>query len=1249
MGANKNQPHLYALFQKAKMIEHLSVNLNNIHCSDCESTVRSIVSKYFQLCEVELPPLAEEVRSLQPNAAYVFFADDVLDIYYYNRDNIKKSRLHHSIKLIISALKNSGFSTSSWELTKDNTVVLSKESNNSADEMDILEEPKLASFNIWPNYKKRKIRQHHIENCHGCQDKLKEMESSLDSSSDTLETAVVKPTQEYRAVFSVEGMSCATCTQSVSNVIQNVFDEYNMKTATDDPQFSVNLLQHSAIAIVSNKQIVNKIVDAIEEAGFKCQLLEILPVERSINQKVSAIIGGISCASCVNSIVSAVNELPFVLDCGINLVTKSGQFVMENGENDKNLKKLQATIEECGFDFDLVKKEEINFTSGKKSSRQINIGVEGMYCAECPKTIMNYLSSYGEAVVVEDPISLDRPFVNFKYIPNVEKDITLRNFLFDLNHIKPSSNEEGYTFTEDEGAFNCHLVEKVSVDEHLRKMAKKETRKIAIKLGIATVLAIPTFVFGVVGMSLAPKSNPFRVWCDESILNGNASRVMWICFFLSTPVYFFAADTFHLKAIKEVKSLWLHKNLFKTRLFKFGSMNLLMSLGTTVAYICSIVLLGLSAAQAPGGKVAHTTTYFDSVVFLTFFLLIGRLLESLSKNKMADAVSNLGSMKATSSTIVEKVTNKDGSISYTNDKVIDVKYLESGDHIRISTGESPAVDCVMVDGASEFDESALTGESDPVKHIPGHQVFSGTVNVGNTSVIAKVLNVNGDSLLDLIISTVRDGQMKKAPIQQLADKLTGYFVPFIVLCAVVTWIIWISLAYSGRLPDHYLDIDVGGWAVWSLEFAISVFVIACPCGLGLAAPTALFVGSSLAAKHGVLVKGGGSAFQDASKTGVVCFDKTGTLTYGQVKVTDVAFMLHHKESSLLKKVGLQLTKDLEVSSKHPIATAVKDFISNYKSFVPSPNKVPAAETVPGKGLKGTVVTTDEDDPMWKSWHDANVILGNEALLRDYDVKIDREQQQCLDTWKKDRKSIIAVAIQSEQFFKDEKYHLVILLACRDEVRKGTKEVISFLQEKKGIECWMITGDNKLTADAIAARIGIAPDHVISEVLPDEKQAKILELKNSTSKVVAMVGDGINDAPALATADVGIALASGADIAVTSSDFILLNKSHPIVTLCTLLDMAKVVFRRVKFNFCWSLVYNMIGLPIAAGVIYPYKNLRLPPVWASAAMALSSISVVTSSLLLRFYKPKIKEDYIEVIKGQGTEVEGDKDIVNEIEF
>lgn len=411
--------------------------------------------------------------------------------------------------------------------------------------------------------------------------------------------------------------------------------------------------------------------------------------------------------------------------------------------------------------------------------------------------------------------------------------------------------------------------------------------------------------------------------------------------------------------------------------------------------------------------------------------------------------------------------------------------------------------------------------------------------------------------------------------------------------------------------------------MWSLEFSITVFVIACPCGIGLAAPTALFVGGGLAAKYGILVKGGGAAFQDGASTKVVCFDKTGTLTYGELKVGDVAYTI---EDEGLQNVGLQLARDLELGSQHPLAQAVKQYINDTKGHILTNNKVPSVETVAGKGLKGQIIVDSElrDEATWGKLNGSEVILGNESLFRDYNVTLTQAQEETLYKWKTERKSVILVGVSSEATFGDTTVRVLVMFGCRDQIRAETKSVINHLQGKLGIECWMITGDNSLTAKSIGEEIGIPPDQIISEVLPNDKQAQVEKIKRMKPKnVVAMVGDGINDAPALATADLGIALSSGADLAVTSSDFILLNKLHPLSTIVTLFDLAKTVFRRVKFNFAWALVYNMVGIPIAAGVIYPYHNARLGPIWASAAMAASSVSVVLSSLALNLYRPKIK--------------------------
>lgn len=1208
--------------------------VENIHCSGCESVVRLIADKYFTL-----HPQGPDDLDTSQSSLYSY-SDGYVTVSLHER---AEDALKLPIKGFNHELMSAGYPVTSWTLKQDGRVISSSKTPRTVPNEDTKDEHNFLLQNLWSNYKKKMVMKHHVQNCTSCQLKRKH-EAASDDNSETLGSSVQDEPSEFRAVLSISGMSCASCSRSVESAIASVLLADSPEKAAHENLYSVDLIQQTAVVVVPHKQQINKIIDAINDAGFTAQLVEVLPIQSSINLKVTAIIGGITCAACVNSVTSAVKDLPFVLECGVNAVTRSGQFVLEEQSSDEksNIDKLKATIEDCGFDFEFVSLEQINYSSSKRAPRTINIEVDGMFCTNCPDALMEYLGEFGSALVVEDPITLDHPFIKFTYIANLEKGLTVRRILKDINHLKVTG-KRGKSFIIDydtEGNFKCKIVEKVSIEDHIRSITRQESLAIIKRLVMTITIAIPTFVFGIVGMSLIKSTNGFRKWLEEPIWAGNTARVTWILFFLSTPIYFFAADVFHVKAIKEIRSLWFHKNSWKKRFFKFGSMSLLMSLGTTVAYFASIVLLILASREKRMPQMGLNTSYFDSVVFLTLFLLIGRYLESLSKAKTADALSDLSSFKTTSATIVDCISNDmngETRISYVNDEVIGVELLDSGDCIKVSSGESPPVDCVIVQGLAQFDESALTGEAEPISHLVGQQIFAGTVNVGPEAVIARVLDIQGTSLIDRILSTVRDGQMRKAPIQRLADVLTGYFVPIIVMLAILTWVIWLSLAYSGRLPSSYLDIDVGGWAIWSLEFAIAVFVVACPCGIGLAAPTALFVGSGLAAKHGILARGGGAAFQDAAQIGLVCFDKTGTLTEGVMKLTDVAMITSDvADEHTIKTLTFQISRDLELASKHPIASAIKDYLllPSNKDFITN-NKIPRVETIPGKGLKGQIVLDETSSHPWATLRPEEAILGNEALLHDFNVQLTKSQYELIKKCKEERKSIVLVAIKCFTLFQDSEFHLLAALACYDQVRSESKLVVEFLK-KKGVDCWMITGDNKITAHSIGKQIGLDELKIISGVLPDEKKDHVLKLKQETNKVVAMVGDGINDAPALAAADVGVSLSSGADLAVTASEFIILSKSHPILTLCTLLDLSKVVFQRVKFNFGWSLIYNLIGVPIAAGVIYPYHNLRLSPVWASAAMALSSLSVITSSLLLRFYRPKLQVRNLQVRAEEETE-------------
>ena len=463
----------------------------------------------------------------------------------------------------------------------------------------------------------------------------------------------------------------------------------------------------------------------------------------------------------------------------------------------------------------------------------------------------------------------------------------------------------------------------------------------------------------------------------------------------------------------------------------------------------------------------------------------------------------------------------------------------------------------------------------------------------------------------------------------MADVLTSYFVPVITVIAIATWLIWLALGLSGTLPTEYRDDVTGGWAFWSLQFAISVFIIACPCGIGLATPTALFVGGGLAAKHGILVKGGGEAFQEASRLDVVVFDKTGTLTQGgDATVTEHQFIeTEHLVSN--REQLIVLLKDLEQNSSHPIAGAVIAFC---QSEAVSSITAKHIEEVSGKGMEGTYELGDVS---------MNILAGNEALAAEHGIILDGTTAATLHLWKSQAKSVVIVAVKVVSALGDSNWKPAMIIAVSDALRPESRRVVESIS-RQGIQVWMLSGDNRTTACAVGAMVGIPNEHIIAGVLPEEKADKIRYLQrsqvasNSRSlsnlgssssprrAIVAMVGDGVNDSPALTVADVGIAMGSGSDVAISSADFVLLG--HSLSNLLTLVSLSRVVFRRVKFNFAWALVYNILALPIAAGVLYPLKSngahIKLDPVWASLAMALSSISVICSSLLMRGRLPLV---------------------------
>lgn len=566
-----------------------------------------------------------------------------------------------------------------------------------------------------------------------------------------------------------------------------------------------------------------------------------------------------------------------------------------------------------------------------------------------------------------------------------------------------------------------------------------------------------------------------------------------------------------------------------------ANMNTLVAVGTSVAYFYSIF------AMFTGREV-----YFESAAFVTVFVLLGDAMEEKMHDNASNALAKLIDLQAKDAEIL-----RDGKYIK-----VPLEEVQVGDLIRVKPGSKIPVDGVITSGSSSLDESMVTGESMPVTKTVGDPVVGSTIN-SNGTITFKATKVGKDTMLSQIVDLVKKAQTSHAPIQKLTDRISNIFVPTVLIIAVMTFIIW--YAFLGATP------------VTAMLFAVSVIVIACPCALGLATPTALMVGTARSAKMGVLIKNG-EVLEEVSDLDTVVFDKTGTITVGKPVVTDVIGD---------PKQVLAIAASLEENSEHPLATAI---VTKAKKEKVQLQQISNFQAIEGKGVKASLAG-------------AAAFVGNDKLLND--LAISQEITQKAAELQDQAKTVTYVGLGNE---------IIGLIAIQDTPKPSSKKAIVELK-KRGLTTIMLTGDNKEVAQAIADEVGI--DHVIAGILPTEKANEIKQLQDEGKKV-AFVGDGINDAPALSTADVGIAMGSGTDIAIDSGGIVLVQ--NDLTGVVRALDISKKTFNRIKLNLFWALIYNTIGIPIAAG-LFMHWGITLSPELAGLAMAFSSVSVVGSSLLL----------------------------------
>lgn len=651
-------------------------------------------------------------------------------------------------------------------------------------------------------------------------------------------------------------------------------------------------------------------------------------------------------------------------------------------------------------------------------------------------------------------------------------------------------------------------------EEYAQEESNKELRKLKNTLIVSSILSFPLVV--------AMFFNLFNIENDLSMFLHNSIFQL----ILATPVQFVVGARFYKSSYKAIKA-------------KYANMDVLIALGTTAAYFYSIYNAFFTQLHL---------LYFETAAVIITLILLGKYFEAIAKSRTSEAIKKLIGMQSKTALLI-----RDGK-----EVNVAIEEVEIGDIIIVKPGEKIPVDGEIIEGYSSIDESMITGESKPVTKEVGDYVIGATINKTG-SFKFKTQKVGKDTVISQIIKMIEDAQGSKAPIQAIADKVSGIFVPIVIVIAILTFLVW---------STFFANVSIG------IIAAVSVLVIACPCALGLATPTAIMVASGRGANLGILIKGG-EHLQNLSKVDTIVFDKTGTITKGETTVTDIIYITDISKDELLKYAGVS-----EKNSEHPLGEAIYTYALDYLGEVDDPTSF---EAIAGHGVKS-------------NYENNNILIGTRNLLKINNIDY-LQFEDDLVSLESQGKTAMLVTLNST---------VVGIIAVADVIKETSRQAIEQLH-KMNIKTYMLTGDNLLTAKSIANEVGI--DNVIAEVLPENKVEEIKRIQLN-GNVVAMVGDGINDAPALVLADVGIAMGTGTDVAMESADITLMRGD--LLTVPTALRLSKFTMRKIKQNLFWSFIYNSLGIPFAMIGL-------LNPIIAGAAMAFSSVSVVGNSLLLKRFK------------------------------
>jgi len=878
-------------------------------------------------------------------------------------------------------------------------------------------------------------------------------------------------------------------------------------------------------------------------------------------EKCELRIEGMTCGSCVEAIEGMLRGQPGIHSVKVALLAERGVIEYDPGVWDAD--KIVEEISDIGFDATLIPPARAD---------TVTLRIYGMTCSSCTNTVGSGLQAM--------------PGVTSASVSLVTETAKIE---FDRALVGPRELVE----CVEEMGFDAMLSDQEDATQLQSLTRTKEVQEWWNRFKWSMTFAIPVFLISMI----MPRIPFFKAILDFRLIHG-IYLGDFVVFLLCTPVQFWIGQKFYRNAFKALK----HRS---------ATMDVLVMIGTSAAYFYSLFAMIFAAMNSEPDF--RPFVFFDTSTMLIMFVSLGRYLENKAKGRTSAALTDLMALAPSMATIYTDAP------ACTQEKRIPTELVQVGDTVKLVPGDKVPADGTVVAGSSSVDESAVTGEPVPVLKQAGDSVIGGTVNgLGSFNMI--VTRAGKDTALAQIVKLVEDAQTSKAPIQAFADRVAGFFVPAVIALAVITFLVWIIVSHvisDDSLPQMFHRHGASKLAV-CLQMCISVIVVACPCALGLSTPTAIMVGTGMGAKNGILIKGG-RALEASTSIKRIVLDKTGTVTMGKLTVVGIAWAssddANDFDTSLSVKCAdgvtsraaiIAMVSATEARSEHPLAKAVaahgKDLLAQSGIAVSEP-VINTFESVTGAGVKASISLSGSK---------VKIFVGNARFITESEDGYLPSALSNFETQETSQgRTIIYVSMSTTSSSRP----LPILAVSMSDAPKPTSAHAIQALQSMGIEVNMMTGDGKTTALAIAKQVGIKPEGVWAGMSPKGKASLLTELIEKNGEGVAMVGDGINDSPALVAATVGIALSSGTSVAIEAADIVLMRSD--LLDVVAALNLSHNIFATIKRNLIWACVYNVIGVPLAMGFLLPF-GLYMPPMMAGAAMAFSSVSVVTSSLLLKWW-------------------------------